>query len=115
VRELASLEGEPSPERIHVGISLALRRLLASLLGFPAPERTTTEIDRQLRRGPIEPATRRRVLDLLGRCDEVKFARRPATWEQARERLATARELGHDVARELVPAPAADGDGAGAA
>jgi hypothetical protein len=108
LRELAALAGEPSPERVHVGLSLALRHLLASLLGFPAAERTTSEIDRELRRGPLTVPTRRRLLELLRLCDAVKFARHPATVAEARQRLLTAREVSEEVQRELVPeAPAA--------
>lgn len=103
LRELATLAAEPSPERAHTGMSLALRHLLAALMGFPAAERTTTEIDRELRRGPLTAPLRRRLLDLLHRCDAVKFARQPATREEARERLAAAREVGEDIQRELAP------------
>ena len=109
LRDLAALGAEPSVEQVHTGISLALRHLLAALLGFPAAERTTTEIDRELRRGRLEAPTRRRLLDLLRRCDEVKFARRPASREEAAERLAAARQVGEDVGRELAPEPAPAG------
>lgn len=105
-RELAALAGEPSPERVHTGISMAMRQLLSALLGFAAVESTTTEIDHELRRGRLDLMTRRGVLDLLRRCDEVKFARRPATRAEAQERLDAARTLGEQVQRELVPAPA---------
>jgi hypothetical protein len=113
-RALAALAAEPAPELVHTGISLAMRHLLAALLGFAAAESTTTEIDRELRRGRLELVTRRGVLDLLRRCDEVKFARRPATRAEAHERLAAARALGEQMQRELVPAlsPAANGSAA---
>ncbi|HXT52622.1 MAG TPA: hypothetical protein VN811_16400 [Thermoanaerobaculia bacterium] len=106
LNDLAALAKEPSVEQVHTGISMALRHLLAALLAFPAAERTTTEIDRELRGGRLESATRRRLLELLRRCDEVKFARRPATRLEAAERLASARQIGEDVGRELAPAPA---------
>jgi hypothetical protein len=107
LRDIAALAKEPSVEQVHTGISMALRHLLAALLAFPAAERTTTEIDRELRRGRLEAGTRKRLLELLRRCDEVKFAKRPATRAEAEERLATAREVGEDVGRELAPEPAA--------
>ncbi|HET9766734.1 MAG TPA: hypothetical protein VFS60_07795 [Thermoanaerobaculia bacterium] len=109
LRDLAALGTEPSVEQVHTGISLALRQLLAALLGFPAAERTTTEIERELRRGRLEAPTRRHLLELLRRCDEVKFARRPASREDAAERLAAARQVGEDVGRELAPEPAPAG------
>jgi hypothetical protein len=115
LRELSALAAEPSTERVHTGVSIALRRLLAALLGFPAAERTTTEIDHELRRGRLTAPLRRRLLELLRRCDEVKFARLPATRDEARERLATARELGEEVRRELVPAEEETAEGAGEA
>jgi len=102
-RTLAALAGETSPERLHTGISLALRQLLAALIGFPAVESTTTEIDRTLRGGRLQTTTRRRLLDLLRRCDEVKFAKRAVSPEEARERLAAARTIGEDVEHELRP------------
>jgi hypothetical protein len=105
LRQLAALAADPSPERVHTGVSLALRQLLAALLGFPATERTTTEIDRELRQGRLTQPTRKGLMELLRRCDEVKFARRPATREEALTRLASARQLGADVERELVPPP----------
>ncbi|HEV8241545.1 MAG TPA: hypothetical protein VGS57_19440 [Thermoanaerobaculia bacterium] len=106
-RDLAALAAEPSLEQLHTGISMALRQLLAALLAFPAAERTTTEIDRELRRSRLEANTRRRLLELLRRCDEVKFAKRATSRQEANERLAAARDLGNDVTRELVPEPAA--------
>src|SRR5262249_42498298 len=74
--EIDALQREPSPERVHTGLSLALRRLVGALLHFPATERTTYEIDQQLRHTRLPMPTRRRLLDLLRRCDEVKFAKR---------------------------------------
>jgi hypothetical protein len=115
LRELTALAAEPSPERVHTGISLALRHLVAALLGFPAGERTTTEIDHELRHGRLTAPLRRRLLDLLRRCDEVKFARVPATRDAARERLATAREIGEEIQGELLPQPGEEGSGAGEA
>ena len=105
-RDLAALAKEPSLEQVHTGISMALRQLLAALLAFPATERTTSEIDRELRRGRLEANTRRRLLELLRRCDEVKFAKRPTSRQEAQERLAAAHQIGDDVGRELAPEPA---------
>ncbi len=110
LRDLAALGREPSPELVHTRLSLVLRQLLAALLGFPAVERTTSEIDRELRRGHLAAPTRRHLLDLLRRCDEVKFARRPASREDAQQRLATAREVGEEIQHELVPLAAPSGE-----
>lgn len=113
-RDLAALANEPSLEQVHTGISMALRHLLAALLAFPAAERTTTEIDRELRRGRIETNTRRRLLELLRRCDEVKFAKRATSRQEANERIAAAQQIGEEVSRELAPvvapAPAANAE-----
>jgi len=103
--EIAALQREPSPERMHTALSLALRRLVGALLHFPATERTTYEIDQQLRQTRLPMPTRRRLLDILRRCDEVKFAKRPTTRAEAQERVATARELAREVERELAPPP----------
>jgi hypothetical protein len=114
LRELALLRGEGSAERLHTRLSAAVRRFLAALLGIAAGERTTSEIDRELRGGPLAAETRRGLVDLLRRCDEVKFARRPATAEEALSRLAHAAELARAAEQEARPEPEADlGDGEG--
>jgi hypothetical protein len=83
------------------------------VLGIAAAERTTSEIDRELRGGPLAPETRRGLVELLRRCDEVKFARRPATSEEALQRLAQAAELARAVEHQTQPAPTeADAGGA---
>ena len=105
-RDLAALAREPSLEQVHTGISMALRHLLAALLAFPAAERTTSEIDRELRRGRLDADTRRRLIELLRRCDEVKFAKRPTSRQEAQERLAAAQQIGEEVGRALAPEPA---------
>lgn len=102
-RELGTLRAEPSAERLHTGLSLALRRFLGALLGFAAAERTTTEIDRHLRAERLAPDTRRGLVDLLRRCDEVKFARRPATVEEGVQRLEAAERLAAGADAELRP------------
>jgi hypothetical protein len=99
------MRGEPSAERLHTRLSAALRRFLAGLLGIAAAEQTTSEIDRELRRGPLATETRRGLVDLLRRCDEVKFARRQATAEETRQRLAQAAELGAAAEQQLRPVP----------
>jgi hypothetical protein len=114
LRDLAALRAEPSPELAHTGLSLALRRFLAATLGFAAAERTTTEIDRELRRGPLATATRRALVELLRRCDEVKFARRPATAAEAAERLDAAAGAAGQVSAELAPPPAPAAEGTAA-
>lgn len=103
LRELESLRAESSAERLHTRLSAALRRFLASLLGIAAVERTTSEIDRELRRGPLAPETRRGLVDLLRRCDEVKFARRPASGQEAHQRIVAAGELAAAAERQLRP------------
>ena len=108
-RDLAALAAEPSLEQVHTGMSMALRQLLAALLAFPALESTTSEIDRELRRGQLELNTRRRLLELLRRCDEVKFAKRPTSRQEANERIAVAGEIGEEVDRQLVPQFTAQG------
>ena len=74
-------------EAIHTGISLALRRYLEEVLGFPAAEHTTTEIRRDLQATPLDRELRRDLLDLLHRCDDVKFARREVPLSVARGRI----------------------------
>jgi hypothetical protein len=112
-RELGALRGEASPERLHTGLSLALRHFLAALLGFAAAERTTTEIDRHLRGERLAPDTRRGLVELLRRCDEVKFARRPATAEEGHARLEAADRLAGAADAELrPPAPPEAGESA---
>ncbi|HEV8632230.1 MAG TPA: hypothetical protein VGV61_18090 [Thermoanaerobaculia bacterium] len=115
LRQLAALAADGSAERLHTGLSLALRQLLAGLLGFAAAERTTTEIDRELRSHRLATPTRRRLVELLRRCDEVKFARRPATAAEGRERLQEARALATEVDRQLLPPPAPAGETSGGA
>ena len=105
-RELGALRAEPSAERLHTGLSLALRRFLGALLGFAAAERTTTEIDRHLRGERLAPDTRRGLVELLRRCDEVKFARRPASAEEGLHRLEAAERLASGADAELRPAAA---------
>jgi hypothetical protein len=113
LRELALLRAAGSPEAVHTGLSLALRRFLAGMLGFAAAERTTSEIDRELRAGPLARGTRRELVELLRRCDAVKFARRPATAADADARLDEAAALAEQVETELRPPapaqPSADG------
>ena len=105
-RELGLLRGEPSAERLHTGLSLALRRFLAALLGFPAAERTTSEIDRHLRGERLALETRRGLVEVLRRCDEVKFARRAATPDEGRQRLEAAERLAAGADAELRPSTA---------
>jgi hypothetical protein len=103
--EVDALATEPSLEAVHTRHSMALRRLVGALLHYPAPERTTSEIDQQLRQSRLATPTRRRLLDLLRRCDEVKFAARPVTRQDAAERLAASRALAGEVQHELQPPP----------
>jgi hypothetical protein len=112
LRELAALRTGVSAERLHTGLSLALRRFLAALLGFPAAERTTSEIDRQLRNERLTAETRRGIVELLRRCDEVKFARRNAGDEEGRARLDAAERLAAGVEAELRPQAPPEEEGA---
>jgi hypothetical protein len=113
--ELESLAAERSVERLHTRLSSALRRFLAGLLGIAAVEHTTSEIDRELRRGPLAAGTRRDLIELLRRCDEVKFARRAATPEEVRQRLAAAADLGAETERQLHPPPVPESSGTASA
>lgn len=106
-RALAALAGAP-PEAAHVGVSRSLRRFLGRRLEFPAVESTTRQIARRLAERDVESALARRTVRLLGDCDGVKFARRPATSGDADARAAAALEAARELERALAPpAPSA--------
>lgn len=102
-RELDDLRDADGSERIHTVLSLALRHYLERSLGFPAAEHTTTEIRRDLRATPLARDLQRDLLDLLRRCDDVKFARRTVPAAIARERIERVRKLADRVEEPLRP------------
>jgi len=93
--------GEEEPEAVHVAVSTALRGYLEAALGVPALERTTREIQGLLEVSAVATAERPVLLELLRRCDEVKFTGRAATRSQARARVSEATEAGQAIDRSL--------------
>jgi hypothetical protein len=80
-------------ERHYEAVADALREYLVAAEGIPAPERTTTELLWSLPPRLAESGLRRRVQEVLGAADLVKFAlRRPST-EEAAGFTRAAREL----------------------
>jgi hypothetical protein len=80
-------------ERHYEAVAGALREYLVAAEEIPAPERTTTELLWSLPPRLAEGGLRRRVQDVLGAADLVKFAlRRPAA-EEAAAFSRSAREL----------------------
>ena len=80
-------------ERHYEAVAGALREYLEAAEGIPAPERTTTELLWSLPPRLAEGGLRRRVQDVLGDADLVKFARRRPDAEQAAGYTRAAREL----------------------
>jgi hypothetical protein len=80
-------------ERHYEEVAEALRRYLESAEGIPAPERTTTELLWSLPPRLAEAGLRRRVQDVLGAADLVKFARRRPGPAEAAHHARAAREL----------------------
>ncbi len=103
----AALAGEPA----HTRLSLALRRFLGRSLGIHALESSTSEIRAALREHGLPRAAATDLLEVLRACDGVKFARRPATADEATARLDRARRAATDIATAMAP-PAASADGA---
>lgn len=108
-RALAALGGTGAGAG-HASLSRALRRYLGRALAFPALESTTAEIAHRLgRRGAVDPGHVRRIRRLLGECDGVKFARRPADEGELearrQEALAIAREIEHALVPSAPPGP----------
>jgi hypothetical protein len=80
-------------ERHYEAVAEALREYLLAAEDIPAPERTTTELLWSLPPRLAEGGLRRRVQEVLGAADLVKFAlRRPAA-EEAEGFTRAAREL----------------------
>ncbi len=103
---LERLMAEPSPARLHTGLSLAFRLFLTRALGFDAETCTTSEVQRNLLAGRLPAPLVRRSVELLRACDMVKFARQDVDAERCRERLDTARRLGIEIDERTRPAEA---------
>lgn len=80
-------------ERHYEAVADVLRQYLEAAEGIPAPERTTTELLWSLPPRLSEAGLRRRVQDVLGTADLVKFARRRPGPEEAAAYTRAAREL----------------------
>jgi hypothetical protein len=105
---LDRLAAARSPLALHIGLSQALRRYLGRTQSFPAPESTTSEIHRRLVQRGWPAARTRATVELLRACDLVKFARQEAGEERGRQRLATARRLGDELAAAAAAEASAD-------
>lgn len=105
---LAALAPLPAaaPEASHTALSLALRRYLGRALGFHAAESTTSEIGRQLAGRDLGRELVRGAVQLLRDCDQVKFARRPASAAELAARIEVARGVALAIEDGLRPAPA---------
>ena len=101
--QLSALANEEDAERLHTGISLALRRYLGGRLQIPAAEGTTSEIRLWLRKLGLPPEVVKTVSDLLQRCDEIKFAKVAAPPEKGRERLQATGRVGDVIEEVLTP------------
>ena len=101
--ELAAVLGLDDAEAAHTRLSLALRRYLEGRLGFPAAEHTTREIRRDLRETGLPMSLQRDLLEILGACDAVKFARRDDGVAAARERAESVRGLADGIEQALRP------------
>lgn len=99
---LAPLGGGES-EAGHTALSLALRRYLGRRLDFPAAESSTSEISRWLATQRLGRDLARTTVQLLRDCDQVKFARRPATAAELASRLVLAREVAGEIETSLQP------------
>jgi hypothetical protein len=96
-RHLDAARRDADPADGLTRVSLALRRYLGRRLAFPAAESTTSEIRRQLAARRLPDGVARRCGELLGACDLVKFARRPATTDD----VATWADAAADTARRI--------------
>ncbi|HRR14866.1 MAG: hypothetical protein GX178_04440 [Acidobacteria bacterium] len=99
---LAPLGGGAS-EAGHTALSLALRRYLGRRLDFPAAESSTSEIGRWLATQRLGRDLARTTVQLLRDCDQVKFARRPATAAELASRLVLAQEVAGEIEASLQP------------
>jgi hypothetical protein len=80
-------------ERHYELVADVLRQYLQAAQGIPAPERTTSELLWSLPPRLSEGGLRRRVQELLGAADLVKFARGRPTAAEAASYTRAAREL----------------------
>jgi hypothetical protein len=80
-------------ERHYESIADVLREYLETAEGIPAPERTTSELLWSLPPRLAEGGVRRRVQEVLGAADLVKFARRRPGGAEAESYTAAARDL----------------------
>jgi hypothetical protein len=80
-------------ERHYEAVAEALREYLEAAEGIPAPERTTSELLWSLPPRLAEGGLRRRVLEVLGEADLVKFARQRPAAAEATGYTAAARDL----------------------
>lgn len=103
-RELRALPGAASGAEGHAALSRALRHYLGERLGFPAPESTTSEIRRELGTRRLPDAVSTGSSEVLSACDLVKFAAGTSTPEGLRRHAGTARRVGRNLERFLVPA-----------
>jgi hypothetical protein len=107
-RALEALRNLADAASLYTGISMATRRYLGRILGFAAPESTTSEIQRALRGRRLHADLAARVGRLLTACDLVKFARRDASLDSGRERLAEIAGIADEVDAWLRPPEAVD-------
>ena len=80
-------------ERHYEAVADALREYLEAAEGIPAPERTTSELLWSLPPRLAEGGLRRRVQEVLGAADLVKFARRRPDPAEAAGYTSAARDL----------------------
>jgi hypothetical protein len=80
-------------ERHYESVAEVLREYLEAAEGIPAPERTTTELLWSLPPRLAEGGARRRVQEVLGAADLVKFARRRPDAGEAASYTRAAHEL----------------------
>jgi hypothetical protein len=98
VARLDAIDAERWPargevERHYEAVADTLREYLAAAEEIPAPERTTTELLWSLPPRLAEGGLRRRVQDVLGTADLVKFARSRPTADDAAAYTRVARDL----------------------
>src|SRR5258706_10920394 len=92
-REAEGLEGDP--RGFYSSLTHAVKRYLERRLGEPVLEWTTFETIRRLRDKSFELPRETGFAELLAAADRVKFAKGPATREEAKRHLERAR-LVHD-------------------
>ena len=107
-RALGLLAERPPAEAFR-GLSHAFRRYLGRAFGFHALESTTSEIQKRLSERSVPREVSQRSTATLRLADQVKFARRPATGDEASQRIAEARTLASEIESFLAPpAPLAE-------